>query len=79
MFGTGVSSTKDADELYILVSTCIKNGIRGFDTAPSYRTEKILGNTLNRCIDQGIIERKDLFVQTKIDGWQMGELVWKMK
>lgn len=71
LFGTGVSATKDSGELYELVKLCIKNGITGFDTAPSYRTESMLGDAVNRCIDEKLIDRKDLFVQSKIDGWQM--------
>lgn len=71
LFGTGLSAAKEGEELYGLVRTCVENGITAFDTAPSYRTEKILGAALNRCIAEGLTDRESLFVQSKIDGWQM--------
>ena len=73
IFGTGASSAKDSNELYRLVKTCIKNNIIAFDTAPSYRTEKVLGDVLKRCIAENLIRRDALFIQSKIDGWQMQE------
>lgn len=73
LFGTGVSSSKDYDELYNLVRVCITNGIFAFDTAPSYGTESILGKALNKCMSEQLVHRESLFIQSKIDGWQMQE------
>ncbi len=69
--GTGVSSSKDYDGLLRIISTGIENGIRCFDTAPSYNTELLLGKVLKVCLDKYKLERKDVFIQTKIDAWQM--------
>ena len=41
MLGTGVSAPKQEAQLYPIVKTAIENGIRYFDTAPSYKTEGI--------------------------------------
>lgn len=71
LFGTGVSSYKDEDKLYIVIKDAIENGIKGFDTAPSYGTEKYLGRILSRCVNEMDKNREDLFIQTKIDAWQM--------
>lgn len=71
IFGTGLSSCKDYDGLYLVIKAALENGIYGFDTAPSYRTEEILGSVLNRCINELQINREQLFLQTKIDPWQM--------
>lgn len=73
MLGTGASATKNYDELLGIVRTAIENGISGFDTAPSYGTEEILAKAINEVIGQLKLERKDVFIQTKIDPWQMYE------
>lgn len=73
MFGTGVSSAKTYNELYLLIRTVIDCGIFAFDTAPSYKTEAVLSSCLNKCITELSINREDLFIQTKIDAWQMSE------
>ena len=70
-FGTGVSAAKDYDGLLSVCSVAIENGILAFDTAPSYKTEKILGEVFSSiCSKQGL-KRSDLFLQTKIDPLQM--------
>ena len=72
-FGTGASSYKEASDLCRVVSSALDAGIRGFDTAPSYKTEAALGECLARCASERGIARDELFVQTKIDAWQMQE------
>lgn len=73
MFGTGASSAKTYEELFPLIRTVIECGIFAFDTAPSYKTEAVLGACLNRCMAELDVNREDLFIQTKIDAWQMAE------
>lgn len=67
IFGTGASAAKDYDGLKRVVSCAIENGIRTFDTAPSYGAEKILARIL---LESGL-KRDDFAIQTKIDAWQM--------
>ncbi len=71
IFGTGASSFKDYDGLYSVIKACFENGIVGFDTAPSYGTEEILGKCLIQCMKEFGVPREDIFVQTKIDAVQM--------
>lgn len=73
MFGTGASSAKTYDELYPLIRMVLNCGIFAFDTAPSYRTEAVLGSCLKQCMTELSMKREDLFIQTKIDAWQMAE------
>ncbi len=73
MFGTGASSYKDFDGLHTVISSAFENGIYGFDTAPSYGTEEILGRCLAQCMDDYGVSRSDVYVQTKVDAWQMME------
>lgn len=73
MFGTGASSAKTFDELYPLIRTAVECGILAFDSAPSYKTEAILGACLGRCMKDFSVDREDFFIQTKIDAWQMTE------
>lgn len=71
MFGTGASSAKSYEELYPLIDTALQSGIRGFDAAPSYGTEKVLSKALLVLLDQHGLNREDIFIQTKIDPIQM--------
>ncbi len=71
MFGTGASSCKDYAGLAPVVQAALESGIRGFDTAPSYGTEKILGKCLGDAMAAQGLCREAIFVQTKVDAWQM--------
>lgn len=73
IFGTGVSSCKEEAGLEAVIRSAMENGIRRFDTAPSYRTESVLGRILRRLTEEMSIWREEMFVQTKIDAWQMQE------
>lgn len=73
MFGSGLSSAKKYEELLPLIQTAIEKGIIAFDTAPSYRTEAVLGKCLRQCLAEFSMSREDLFIQTKIDALQMAE------
>ena len=61
-----VSSQAVIDDM---VKTAISEGITGFDTSPSYGSEKILGNALK---STGV-PRAQLFLSDKVDAWQMFE------
>lgn len=71
VFGTGASAAKNYEDLLKLIQKCIESNILIFDTAPSYKTEKILGKVLSECIQKLKIQREKIVIQTKIDPWQM--------
>ena len=73
MFGTGLSAAKDYRQMKEVVKTALENGITAFDTAPSYRTEKLLAKVLRECLSELNLTREDVFIQTKIDAWQCQE------
>jgi len=73
IFGTGASASKDFSGLLHSVQAAIDGGIRMFDTAPSYRTEALLGKVLHQIMNESDLPREELFIQTKIDAWQMQE------
>ena len=50
-----------------MVEAALSEGITGFDTSPSYGSEKILGNAL---LHSGV-PRERVFLSDKIDAWQM--------
>lgn len=52
-----------------MVSTALAERVSGFDTSPSYGSEKILGKALQNAR----INRKEVFISDKIDVWQMYE------
>lgn len=70
-FGTGLSSAKDYEGLLVVLDAAIENGIRYFDTAPSYRTEEILGRAIKELAAIHGLSREEYHIQTKIDPWQM--------
>ncbi len=71
ILGSGVSSRKDLAGLIEVCRAALTNGIRSFDTAPSYKTEEILCSALRVCVDELGLKREDLKIQTKIDPIQM--------
>ena len=73
IFGTGLSSAKEYGELLKICDTVVSNGIRSFDTAPSYGTEKIVGKIVRELSESHNIPRENFFIQTKIDPPQMME------
>lgn len=72
-FGTGLSSEKQYEPLLNLVARAIENGIMRFDTAPSYGCEDVLGRVFNQLMGRGVVLREHLWIQDKIDAWQMQE------
>lgn len=71
IFGTGASAAKDYEGLNRVVSCALENGIRLFDTAPSYGVEEILSKIIFEVAKYNNLKREDICFQTKIDGWQM--------
>ncbi len=68
----GSFQVKSANAMQQLVKQSVMLGGRGFDTSPSYKTEGMLGDSVEKCLQSfNGLEREDLFVQTKIDAWQM--------
>lgn len=66
-----MSSHKEYESFYSVVNKAVENGCRSFDTAPSYKTEPILGRAIRQCIVEHDLTRSDFFIQNKIDAWQM--------
>jgi len=48
------------------VRAAIESGVRLIDTASAYGNEEEIGEAIRKAIDDGIVEREDLFVITKI-------------
>ena len=70
-FVFGTFQMNDKHVLKKLFVHCLDIGINTIDTAPSYKTEKMLGEIFS---DLGVnkgAKREHIIVQTKIDGWQM--------
>lgn len=69
----GTFQNKDFDLLLNNVQIGIQNGVFGFDTAPSYKSEGVLGKVLKTLITKDVVKREDLFISDKVDAWQMQE------
>jgi diketogulonate reductase-like aldo/keto reductase len=48
------------------VKTAIKTGYRNIDTANDYNNEAEIGVAIKECIDDGIVTREELFIQSKL-------------
>jgi hypothetical protein len=46
--------------------TALEVGFRHFDCAERYRNEQVVGNAMQEVIKAGTIQRKDIFVTTKL-------------
>ena len=70
-FVFGTFQVNDASVLEQVIQKCFEYGVRTIDTAPSYKTESLLGSIFqNLGVNKGNA-RKQIRIQTKIDGWQM--------
>ncbi len=54
------------DECTNSVKSALSNGVRLIDTASAYGNEEEIGQAIREAIDEGIIQREDVFVTTKI-------------
>lgn len=63
-----IASREQMDDV---VLEAVKNGSYGFDTSPSYGTEKILGESIHEAMNRFGVEREKFFITDKIDGIQM--------
>lgn len=63
-FGTYLMS---GQECYNSVINAIKSGYRLIDTAEGYENESEVGRAIRKCISDGIIKRKDVYVVTKLN------------
>ncbi len=54
------------DEFVGTVKECIKAGYRNIDTAVVYNTERHVGEAVRQSIAEGVVNREDMFVGTKV-------------
>lgn len=69
----GTFQNRDYDLLLENVYAGLKCNVMGYDTAPSYKSEKSLGKVVKTLITQEVVKREELFISDKIDAWQMQE------
>ncbi|MGX3043799.1 aldo/keto reductase [Helicobacter sp. T3_23-1056] len=59
----GIGSS--AQDMQLCIYSAIKYGFKFFDTAYMYLSEAKLGSAIKQCMNEGIIKRQDLFIQSK--------------
>lgn len=69
----GTFRNNNYQELFDVVCAAVESGFTGFDTAPSYKSEKALGKAISEAAKKYGLDRKDFFISDKIDAWQMQE------
>lgn len=65
MLGLGTWNAQ-GKELKEAIKYAIYAGYRHIDTASNYRNEELVGEAINECISENIVQREDLFVTTKL-------------
>lgn len=66
ILGYGTFQITDPAQCEQCVYEAIKVGYRLIDTAAAYMNEEAVGRAIRRAIQEGIVEREDLFVTTKL-------------
>ena len=62
------------------VKSALQSGVRLIDTASAYGNEEEVGQAIREAIDEGVIEREDVFVITKIyPGSEMADPEWSIQ
>lgn len=64
--GTFGSDRFSADEVSNAVAGAIRCGYRMFDCAACYGNEEQIGKVFKEAIDEGVVERKELYIMTKV-------------
>jgi len=68
------------DECINSVKSALSNGVRLIDTASAYGNEEEIGQAIREAIDEGIVQREDIFVTTKIyQGNEMEAPAWSIQ
>lgn len=66
-----IGTYQNSTNLGAIVEKAFQEQIYGFDTAPSYGTEKMLGRYINTNLSKYKVDRSKIWVSDKIDSWQM--------
>lgn len=69
--GLGTAGLK-GDEAERIFYSAIKKGYRLIDSAASYGNEEQVGSAVQRAVRDGIVDREDLFIVTKVWRTEMG-------
>ncbi len=64
--GTFGSDRVSAEDVSGAVAGAIRVGYRMFDCAACYGNEEQIGQVFKQAFDEGVVERKDLFIMTKV-------------
>lgn len=64
--GFGVFQISDLKQCEKAVYEAIKAGYRMIDTAAAYGNEAAVGRAVDRAIEDGIVKREELFIQSKV-------------
>lgn len=64
--GTFGSDRFTAEQVSAAVAGAIRAGYRMFDCAACYENEDMIGDVFKAAFDEGVVERKDMFIMTKV-------------
>ncbi|KAG5858928.1 aldo/keto reductase-like protein [Encephalitozoon hellem] len=64
--GLGTWGLEDESSLEASIRNAVSLGYRHIDTAFIYGNEKMIGNILKKLFNEGVVQRKDLFITSKL-------------
>ena len=71
--GTGTTFKDGGEKVTEAVVDAVRKGYRHIDTALIYNTEENVGKAIKTVISQGLVNRQDLFVTSKIPPLDISE------
>lgn len=70
---------QNSSNLSKVIEAAFEKRVYGFDTAPSYGTEEVLGKCIRNNLSKYQVERNKIWVSDKIDSWQMYAMEGKVE
>lgn len=71
-FGLGTYKTEEGEEVIQAVKAAIHHGYRSIDTAAIYENERGVGQAIQQCMKDNVVQREQLFVTTKVWNTDLG-------
>ncbi|BFZ02400.1 hypothetical protein BsWGS_05439 [Bradybaena similaris] len=73
IIGFGTYKMQGYDLLYRAIDAALKAGYRSFDTASVYRNEQDIGKILKELLPKYNLQRKDIFITSKLAPYEQGK------
>ena len=66
LISTSSTYNSDSWDIQTAIEAALKDGYRSIDCAPIYQNEAGIGEALQKCFQEGVVKREDIFVTSKL-------------